>query len=351
MTLQLQNNSWLTACPWAEYHSRAGGVADANLSYEGGQQATKTILIYFDDLNLACQAILGVNQFLPFFPSGPVLSRMLPLRHPEMPWLYASRIASIRPRQPIAKYQTTRGASTRYVYYMLTIMFEAPKWSMISDVDLDFQFGTNPRAEWMRFTTVRPVSNSEVISRNGTFFWQSEGSVIGPVNQASVPGNIGQRLRKTTYEVVWHRVPRLGLMAQQGAGDPVNMFLVVDSVNANLGVTPPGFLGKTPGTLLMGHPAFEELSEPYDINTIGTGLTGLSSTAPVEYNVRIPFIEFDPDTDPRRIAGGTRGHNLMPYQGPGTGNGLWYLANTQPNGTGMPLYGALDLRTAFLLQR
>src|SRR5262249_15271515 len=94
-----RNNLPGLTVPWSLYTGPGAGNAgiDAAFSYAQGQgnQATFTIQVYDDDVEVAIQDCLGTNLYNK--DTG-TLDRRLPIRHPRFDWMYCERVTTVRPQ-------------------------------------------------------------------------------------------------------------------------------------------------------------------------------------------------------------------------------------------------------------
>lgn len=301
MVATLRMNGWINY-PWAEYTTRSGVTREAAFSYEGGCQATFTILINWTDTVPVVLEILGGARYNRTTGN---LDRTLPVRHPEFDWLYASKITSVKPMRWDSKLRLPYGTLSGYQYSIITIVFTQPKWTMLSDPRLDSVWGS-PRKEYRRFVERRPEPSGEVLTRkNNTFKWAETGA-SGPTVGDPINESLGQFLAKSTEVLVWKRVPQVGLFSNFGFGDPTNVLASQGTVNN------AEFLGKPAGTLLLLPPRFVPLEVPTIPAAVGAN-ENLGQPA-IFYDVELPMLYFNPDAGST-----TRGHNLAPYP-----NGKWY---------------------------
>ena len=310
-TTTLRNNGWISY-PWAEYITRAGVTREAAFSYEGGCQATFVIEVNWEDTVPVIQEILGTARFNR---TTGKLDRTLPVRHPEFFWLYASRIASVRPLQWDLKVRLPYGTCSSYSRSIITIVFTQPKWVMLNDNQIDSLYGA-PRQEWRRFVERRPEPAGEMITREGgSFRWVEGGGASGPQIGTDFPGPLGQPLGKSIEVLVWERVPQVGLFSDGGLGDPTNVYAAVNKVNDD------EFMGWPAETLLLLPPRFIPLEVPTFPSAVGAN-ENLGQPA-IFYDVELPMLRFDPEP-----GGATRGHNLAPHT-----DGKWYKVADKKTGT------------------
>jgi len=299
------NNGWL-GVPWVEYVGKGTGDGNENaLSYDGGNQAVYTITCNWSDyynFNVP-------QQLLGSYVKDPVtgfLSRTLPLQHPVLPGLFASRIISAKARKFITKGAGLVFGSNVGIYQFMrvSILFTQPKYVLLSDTDLDRIYGTpgGLRQEFQRYVELNVEPAGEFITRNnGDWVFSEGGGGTAPTAGTTVfPAPLGMPLLKPDVVLTWKFVPGKGLLDSNNI--PTNLFKCVWKVNAN------AFLGYPAGTLLLYPPRIRPIEDPVFAIAGGNGPQALV------YDVSLPFKYFDP---PFGVA--VRGHNLAPWS-----DGLWY---------------------------
>src|SRR5262245_43787665 len=172
LKLDRKNNLPGLTVPWALYTGPGAGNAgiDASFSYAQGQgnQATFTIQVYNDDVETAIRDCLGTNLYNK---EAGRLDRKLPIRHPIFDWMYCDRVTSVRPQGFDGRSTENTGDYGSWDHYMLGLVFTQPRWTMLSDSDIDRDFGS-PRQEYRRFLEYRPEPTAEFITREGgAFYW------------------------------------------------------------------------------------------------------------------------------------------------------------------------------------
>lgn len=323
-TLRTNSASGLTI-PWAEHITRSGVTRDAAFSYEGGNQATMTIRVNWDDTVAALHEILGGARLNR---TTGQLDRTLPMRHPEFFWLYASRVTSVHPLQWDSKVRLPYGTCSAYQYSIITIVFTQPRWVMLEDARIDALYGS-PRKEYRRFVERRPEPAGEFITRDrGSFQWIEGGGATGPQIGTDFPAPLGQHLPKALEVLVWKRVPQVGLFSNNGLGDPTNIFAAIGKINDD------EFMGWPAGTLLLQTPRLIPLEVPIFPSAIGAN-ENLGQPA-IFYDVELPMLRFDPTP-----GGATRGHNLAPHT-----DGKWYKVADRKTGL-RGIFEEVDFETIF----
>jgi len=386
MSLRLYANGWFpSGIQWADYNSNHSPMPDdAALSYEGGNQAVKHILIYAENLYDAVFDLVGSNIFNPTTGN---LDRTLPMQHPIFNWLYVSRISSIKGFIPSAKSAFPGAAppspgqmvpvTTVPDYYLLTVLFQQPKYRMLPDDRLDALFGSSPRYEWERFIEGWPQPGVEFVnveSQSLSFLETSypshaidgrSGKDLGASTlqlPEAFPSVWPQPLPKADIVLVWKKVPRVGLYNNGGTGRAVNLEAALQTTNQDWffpfatadGNTHPGY---APGTLKLEFykPMPVESPLPPEIQA------GLQEGDPnLLADVQLGFKYWDPPWDANANNGSpTRGHNLGPWRGTPTGNpanqpqfsplgnSLWYKIGAA--GGDPLLFPTSDFRNMFLM--
>jgi hypothetical protein len=322
------------------------------------------VKIRWKDLGEAIKYIVGYSQTWPIFnptvfnsPAnvGPYkLQRFLPARHPRFPNCFCTKILSCVGKALSPEERTKAGLPVDrrvaaglngtygdYDFAYLSLLFEVPKYPMMSDQEL------GGRPEYRRFCKWKFKSNVETIARRGERW-----SFCNPLAAAQQRDFAGDRLlrqAKGTLEFTWYDVHVDYVML--GRTIPSNFYKRVNTLNAlpfpqsyyrdqNQQADIPVQFG--PGTLLLmpeditahaqNHPAFlgGQLPADYLPNTV---------------DVKGTFIVLDPVSDDTTmvdlsLVGGAantkvRGHNLVPLA-KGRPNlapfGVWYTAHTgQPS--------------------
>ena len=328
----LQFRGWLTV-PWAERNDRTGGQ-EFNAGYNPGNQHTLQIWVNWGDLEQALIDLLGTNLYNA---SSGNIDRQLPAKHPRFRQFYAERVSGRAYGKPLGKIIPPSGGNyiTQYPYYLLTILFTQPKFSMTPDNQLDATYGTpgGVRQEWHRFVEWRFQPTTQTVQRPGaTFKWAEGGAAPAPTVNSEFAGTLYQRTAAAELHLVFKRVPAQGLFGSGGIGIPANVMTSVEKVNSVV------FLGFPVGTLCLRPPQFIPVEQP---NVVGIA-TGAGQPA-ICYDVDFPVSWADPPP-----GGATRGHNLAPNPG---GDGLWYLVNTNgTGGGGRALYDLADISNAFRMQ-
>lgn len=164
--LPRHGNSWTEELP-------DGGVeaSTGSFGYDFGQKVLNIkIAGGATNLRAAIKYIVGYSQVLPIFdPSrnavqGPYrLNRVLPAKHPHLPGLRATKILACTGRGTDKKgpKRMAAGAAGNWEYTYLSILFEIPKYPMLTDAER----GDLP--EYVRHTLFEYDTDAEVIARKG----------------------------------------------------------------------------------------------------------------------------------------------------------------------------------------
>jgi hypothetical protein len=391
----LNQNGWFPSnIAWADFTPRTSPLADEiALSYDGGNQCVKHILIYPQDLYQAIVDLLGSNLFNP---GTGFLDRVPPMTHPIFEWLYASRIVSVKEFVPTQQPNTSgltpwpqaiSGVVTTVPQFLIvSVLFQQPKYRVLSDADLDALYGfvtiTPPanlpppgnqpfqsRAEYGRYLEGWPRPCTEFVQLEAhSMQWLETGSGQGSDGSQGQPGPLLpsdfssewlQLLAKSDFALLWKKVPRIGLFSNSGQGHPINLDAALQTVN------------QFP---IFGYPAGTLKFEGYDPRPLESPLPpaleisfGDQKGDPnLLFDVLLTWKFFDPPYDLTAAPQGgvqgnpTRGHNLGPFRGTkqgasipgdfvsGTGNNLWYKFGSGGD-SGSLLYKPYDHQQIFLM--
>lgn len=325
---QLLNNGGGWIGPnWAEWLERRG-TEEASFGYDGGVQATFSIVVRWEDVFEACADILG---FATVDRLTGKLKRKLPVKHPLYEWLYAQRLVSVKPYAPTGVKQQQppgRGAVAVFRWHVITIQFGVPPYAVLSDNQLQTLWAGD---ESRRFVELREEYSVEVLNRQAGEFRYVEGAAGQPQGQ-SVPFGVSQLLTKRSLALKWYNVPEY-----PGIYDSNGLLAKIDPLVGK--VNSVAFRGHEAGTLLFGTPVVEPVPMPVD------PLRGMDAQAyqqgrpPRQFNLTVPLKRFKPP-----IGGGgatTVGWNTVVWPG----DNRWYLVK-DPNG-GNTLYETADFANAF----
>jgi hypothetical protein len=347
MPIQLQSNGFFpSGIPWAQVTPDHSPLADEYaLSYVGGNQAVMQIQIYPEDIYQAIEDLLGSNIYNA--QTGQ-LDRAPPMRHPVLEWLYVTRITSIKGWVPDSKGEWPNSISgyvtTVPQFLTLTVLFQQPKYRILSDSQLDMLFPpmSGYRWEWMRFVEGWPKPRTRLMNQeSGVCTYQETGSGIGADGSQCGPGpTLPQKfnspwmagaLKNQELTLLWKRVPRVGLYSNAGSGRPTNLDAAIGTVNSS-----PLFFPNANNDLFM-YPAGTLLFEGYEPRPLESPLPpelnpGFQEGDPnLLFDVLLNWGFADPPYDTTANGGAPhRGQNLVPRRGITAGdiyaNGLWYLA-------------------------
>ena len=279
------------------------------------------------------------------------LNRTPPMAHPIFEWLYCTRITSIKGYVPTSKavfpHAISNVVTTVPQFYILNLLFQQPKYRMLSDDDLNRLFGNTTQNEWQRFVEGWPHPRTENIGlESGVLGWAETGiglgsdgvtGQIGPKLNDPLTSQVSQPLKGQDITLTWKRVPMAGLFSaqgiQQGKWRAVNLENALQTVNASV------IFGYPIGTLKFVGYKLRPIESALPPET-QTGTTELVGAPNLLFDVDLSWTFSDPPYDLSANGGfPTRGHNLSPWRGKinsgssdGTGNILWYkfAANTKP---------------------
>ena len=309
-TLNVQAGSGLTFA-WTEL---AGTESLGDALFENdNSQVTMQILIKFNDRETAVNQILGYS-FKNVTNNR--LNRVLPMKHPDWYWYYATAITGVQHINPLGKITKGRGGFANYEYTKLTIRFNTLPYRVRTDIEVGGD-------ESQRFIEKRFRPSAEILSSDrGQWFFQAPAPSAG----TAIKGSVGYPISKGLVEMIWHNVAKKYVL--NDAGIPSRLMAAVNKVND------AQFQGFPPGTLLLQAPDLAPIASPFDPQ-----LFGLEAGEPARmYRVTLPFLWFDPPT-----TGAVRGHVLAPD--PASATGQWFEIKTT---SGRKLFESIDMTTIFL---
>jgi hypothetical protein len=265
-----------------------------------------------DEVALAVPEILGY----PTVSAAGRLRRVLPWSMPEYDWLVATRVASIQGQKFRGKAGTDPDVFADYEHYLLSVIFTAPKYRVLSDQEADAAGG-----EWTRFVEFREKPGLEVLEiEKDSMIYSTGGTYDGT--------NFSRRwtrfIPKSDVEFVWHQVPH-DFIYSPTTGRADNLRSALSCVNSSDWNNYPA------GTLLVTDISIEPVTPAVDP-------AFLNARDPLNpnrtYTVTIRCKEFDPPRAPSGVtypAGASgRGHNLAPA--PQLATPWWYPVVTATGG-------------------
>jgi hypothetical protein len=315
----------------------SGAITQCELTNDGDYTVTPAIPV---------SATGGAGSGASFNPGyissvSPQLSRILPVPHPVWPWLYASRITSMKPVKWTGKgyfIDITPGNSgpipySQYAYWLITIAFTQPKFAMLNDALLESVYGV-PRQEWQRFVEYVPQPSSEVLSRlQGDFVW-AEGTGTGgqPTAGSPVLTPTAQFLSKADQIYVWRRVPYKPGLVSAITGRPDNMLTALNGVNAY------PFFNNPPGTLLFKSARITPVEDPVTPAAMGTNIFAGQPSLVCDVEICVGFF------DPPHANSSYRGFILAPWS-----DGNWYKIQSARGTPQQPILPSVDFGQIFTL--
>lgn len=242
-------------------------------------QSTHTETVYIKDdpdhLKNFITDIIGYSQ-KDFAGAGDTISRLLPARHPFLPYLWASGIEDITPvGRPV---QSPQNNYAKYDLLRCRVNFATPPYRMIED---------GVGNEFDRFVAV------EGYETNSTFVQQKNGAIVfsgtsAPAAWQNKPipdsGGMTIKISRTRIKLLWVMVPDKGLFSGGWPGAPTKILTSLGTVN---------------NATFMGYPAKTLLFESWNpvprTMPVDPTLLGLNATdVPRAWDVQLVFNYFDP---------------------------------------------------------
>ena len=317
-----------------------GGSVTAVLVTDGGTAYTSSSTVAFvggAPVGASLTPATG-NVILNNAGQVPFINRTLPMRYPYIPHMICTKIQQ---GQPLIFSGLTRGSnvpsvpipdSATFQYCRLTLLFQAPGYTVMDDTTLASQFNAD---ESKRFVEgPKRVNNIFQFNRRGAEFEWTETSTTGtagpPINQgdkSAVNFGILTFLPKQQIIAKWLHIPEACLFPTDAYGPSPN----IDAAYTKINNAP--FHGQETGTVLFDNwkPEVEEAPYPLSLNQWIVPQRLWS----VEFSFRISNPPHDPGNP-------TRGWNLQPWI-----DGQWYMASQRANKS----VGALrvaDLNSVFV---
>ncbi len=335
--------------PWAEYIRRGpGSTAEAAFGPDANQ-ASMTILVYFNDLEQIITQTLGYSRSLGSVNGG--IEREIPMRHPFFPQLWAKKITRItgvkwESKTIGADPGTGPGTFSEYLYASVDILFTTVPYRVMTDVQLSGQSPTGN--EWERYCEVRPQPAGQFVSVDSAqqVFKYAETVTGGPTLLQPIKSPQTILLPKKEIHITWYEVPHLGLF---NSTDPFGLSLNLDKCIGK--VNSSAIWGYAAGTLLFDPPRLTPV-----MAGVSSGFMGLNDVwdPPRMWNVEMIIKWFDPpnngtsaNTDSR-----VRGWNIVafyPKAGSALGAITYFLVTTDGTSGGPRIYQQADFNDAFLM--
>ena len=260
------------------------------------------------------------------------IARTLPMRHPEIPSIYASTVNNLQGIGANGQSSILRAA---WKQIRFDITYETPPYNILDDAAVAaIAAGQGAPAgspgEQYRYVIPDFDPSVEFIQRRkGSFRFPQINDRGGVLLGRAIPDSHGASLRlvKRKYTFTWCLVPDNGLFNNGGffkGGFAVNIENALGKVNADT------FFGYAPGTVLFE--GWKPIPRTYPRNLMDI------TQFPRCWDVRLTFNHFNPPTDPNDPAQNTNvnidgvvynvktgGHNAVPHPT----NGYWYRAILQ----------------------
>ena len=274
--------------------------------------------------------------------AGKGIKRVLPAQHPDIPYLWASRIGSVEGMGP---YGISGSSSAMWKLINVRVQYETAPYYILPD----------GIPEWQRFTVPDSEPDVEFVQKRTGAFQFPVNVALGPVSGQAIPDTYGAALKiqKTRKTFLWCQVPDNGLFLNgfnAGANSP-NIEKCLGTVNS------VQFMGFPPGTMLLEGCRYVSKTYPW-MSNVG----GIISSFPRAWDVKLVWSYFGchvspqpagvvpPTTiaDPAVYAiNSTLGHQCVPHPT----NGFWYRPFQQGGNDGPPFwrYPVADHNQVFLM--
>ena len=229
---------------WAEYHPDGAYGSSSHTFGPDGVTVAMKMLVYWDDLALACQELLGYSyrDTSVLTPRGtPWLRRKLPWQHPIFNQLYVKRISEVRGIRQQGKQFTSLllaairgggsgvpfggdgvlpnlGPHTNFFLAELTLHFWRPPYYVRSDLAVISAETGNPQ-EWLRYVSKHWEVSLSMLSREGAIFEWLPGAKP-PRSSNYFPGSVGQALTHLKLSRTWYQIPEQALFSSVAGGTP-----------------------------------------------------------------------------------------------------------------------------------
>jgi hypothetical protein len=315
-------------------------VSPSSMSF--GRDETRMALVGDTDFNNivngnAVKSILGFSARNPANPGArPPINRLVPMRCPIAPWLYATKITNCQFIQPAAGNQialahivppsgnpnvpipasinpqdATLDPYAVYKTARLTVLFETLPYDVLSDAQMSTAGYTD---EFYRWTLKLPVANIEQIIRPGNTYQFANGPTTPNILNTTFPQGLVVRAQKRDLVVKWFQVPAACLLDVGQVVPPLGEPWTFESkvfAQAIGTVNNATWHGYRRGEVLMKTPRVEPAQEPVPPQVLGLAV----GAVPRCYNVEFHFQVFQPTYDPTELNNNTYqtfGHQTAP---------------------------------------
>jgi hypothetical protein len=332
----------------------------AGLDNSGGGRAVSTFYVAGTLLAAGLVELLGDTNA----KGDGRLERVLPMAHPQYPWLYCEKILTIRGQGGGAatvggggdfdlEVPPTLPTFPLYPKYELVAEFTTKPYVLLQDSSIDlvaFTYydtaGTSTpyhyAAEWRRFVDVEFLPKAEYLTgQQGQMQFRTTGSVVP--NNKQFPASPRIVVPGGCLKVTWHQVP-YGYVYSQSS----YLTKYLGHVNQN------SFLSYPAGSLLYDSFQAKRYTPPFprvasqDWSTYVTAEKLCNVELLFVYTKRTAPVGYTPKTVPGAatrndwIAGG---HNLLPWLGDSTGGarGFYYVEGPD----GHPVYPSAPFELMF----
>lgn len=286
---------------------------------------------------------MAIRQILGYsWTDGSSLKRYLPMRHPEFPWMYATRITNghgvgfVSEAGETVQIPSTKGNGfyVEWDLYKANVEFmTSSRGAMLEDGDVV--------AEYERFTTIDFETNQDIISLSaGVSPWKFAENLSGDTTPKGTQfqGEINQIVPKPDIQLTWHQVPRTFIAQGEGLSSGFGFYPTkfIEAIQAP--VNSDIFLNYAAGTLLLRSIKFDRYVSQYQV----PGFTDNEY-----YDITVSFSQYDPPQG-AGLSAESAGWQTVPWRVVDSGTKLKFLLVTNDGETtGARIYPESDFADMF----
>lgn len=309
--VELVDNTQLSTASFA-YNGTTAGM---NIEITDSTAINNDVITYV-------QKVLGYPSWSPG-----IITRYLPMRHPQFPWLRATRVMDVMGvvnSGNITKYDNNTAGIANWNKTRFKIQFESLPYDVL-DEDAISDPLTNEPDEGLRFVEYRKKFSLEQLQlQGGEYYFYGGGTGNGipadVAHSAKATTTIGHPISKEFLSWTWHQVPD-GAIYDINRQTP-NLTAIFGKVNLT------EFYGYPAGTLACLPPDIEPHEAPANPANMGKKNGGLEplteNNIPRIWDVTYNFLYFNPQPITSPGAGGLlmtsagnvpiQGHNCAPFR-------------------------------------